>query len=348
MQSALRVLFLGEYWFGSCARACGAALRRLGCNVLDLQAPLLAPDEERLFLRLMARATRPLNLRAYNEQVVRAARDFRPDFALTFKGPCLAPEAIVRMRELGVPTYNYYPDRMYFALGSLIERALPEYDCLFDTKTHWEAEAEARIKVRQKVYLPHGYDAELHKPVDLDERDIADYGCDVSVIAAYSASKGALLAEMLEAYPDVDLKIWGSGWHQAAPSVRRCYRGRAIFGDRYPRALRAGKISLGLLGINERSRDTTTTRTFEIPACGGFMIHERTEELKTFYTEDKEVVCYGSGAELADKVRYYLAHPAERSQIADAGHRRCVPAYSYDERVRVLLAWHREHSRRTT
>ena len=32
----LRILFLGENWYGSCARACCYALRRLGCDVTDI------------------------------------------------------------------------------------------------------------------------------------------------------------------------------------------------------------------------------------------------------------------------------------------------------------------------
>jgi spore maturation protein CgeB len=90
--------------------------------------------------------------------------------------------------------------------------------------------------------------------------------------------------------------------------------------------------------------DETTTRTFEIPACEGFMLHERTPELLELYEEGKEVACFGSVEELASKIEYYLAHPEEREAIARASHARCVPAYSYDERIKEILRYHHSYN----
>jgi spore maturation protein CgeB len=94
------------------------------------------------------------------------------------------------------------------------------------------------------------------------------------------------------------------------------------------------------MGITPAARDETTTRTYEIPACAGFMLHEHTQELQRLFEEDKEVACFGSGRELAEKIEFYLAHPEQRKAIASAGHARCVPAYSYDHRVAQILRWH--------
>ena len=70
------------------------------------------------------------------------------------------------------------------------------------------------------------------------------------------------------------------------------------------------------------------------------MLHERTPELLEFYTEDEEVACFGSVEEFVAKVRHYLAHPEERKAIAHAGYARCVPAYSYDNRLSEILSYH--------
>ena len=75
------------------------------------------------------------------------------------------------------------------------------------------------------------------------------------------------------------------------------------------------------------------------------MLHERNSEVLELYKENEEVACFDSVEELADKIDYYLAHPEEREFIARAGHTRCVPAYSYDNRVAELLRWHYEHCR---
>jgi spore maturation protein CgeB len=118
-----------------------------------------------------------------------------------------------------------------------------------------------------------------------------------------------------------------------------------LTGSRYAKAIRAARINLAITSWAGRVEvDETTTRTFEIPACVGFMLHERTPELLELYEEGREVTAFGSVEELASKIEYYLAHPEEREAIAHAGHVRCVPAYSYDSRVKEILRYHDSHS----
>jgi spore maturation protein CgeB len=74
------------------------------------------------------------------------------------------------------------------------------------------------------------------------------------------------------------------------------------------------------------------------------MLHERTPEILELYEEGRELACFGSVEELASKIKYYLAHPEERDGIARASHARCVPAYSYDSRVKEILRYHENHT----
>ena len=82
-----------------------------------------------------------------------------------------------------------------------------------------------------------------------------------------------------------------------------------------------------------------TTRSFQIPACGAFMLHERTAELARYFDEGKEVACFDTPEELSSKICHYLKHENEREAIAAAGFKRCVPAYSYDARMAELISY---------
>ena len=64
------------------------------------------------------------------------------------------------------------------------------------------------------------------------------------------------------------------------------------------------------------SGDLITARTFHIPACGGFMLHERTAEVREFFDEGRECAMFEGAAEMVAKVGYYLDHPtsARRSR----------------------------------
>lgn len=178
--------------------------------------------------------------------------------------------------------------------------------------------------------------------MELDARDVSELTHDVTVIASHTAYKEKVLRGLLRLMPNLDLHIYGNGWtgSQRAAELKRHIRGMALIGSQYAKSIRAARINLAITSWTGRIEvDETTTRTFEIPACGGFMLHERTPELIELYEEGREVACFGSVEELGSKIEYYLTHPVERDAIARAGHARCVPAYSYDERMKQILAY---------
>jgi glycosyltransferase involved in cell wall biosynthesis len=342
----LRILFLGENWYGSCARACCQALRRLGHDVADVDTQTLAPQLRSRAARLMLRLAGRHIVSEYNSAVLDLAARFEPDVLVAFKAPLLQARALRRLRERGVALYNYYPDTSVLAHGSLIPEALPEYDCVFFTKRFTEADARRHLRLRASAVIPHGYDPEIHTRWPLSPRDRKQYGHDAVVVATHTPHKEAVLEALVAALPGLDLRIWGNVWNERcrSPRLQPYLEGAALNGTAYARALQAARINLAIMSgraAGASQGDETTTRTFEIPACGGFMLHERSGELRELFDEDREVACFDGVEELAEKIRFYLAQPEARARIAEAGHTRCVPAYSYDARMRALLDWHR-------
>jgi spore maturation protein CgeB len=169
------------------------------------------------------------------------------------------------------------------------------------------------------------------------------YEHDVVVVATHTPHKEQVLNELLSRMPSVDLAIWGNGWTERcrSPRLRRCIKGYALNGQSYATAICSAKVNLAIMSSHSIGfEDQTTTRTYEIPACGGFMLHERSPELLTLFTKDEEVACFESPEELAAKVKCYLSDAPARRAIAMAGYWRCVPAYSYDNRMAEILSWH--------
>ena len=84
--------------------------------------------------------------------------------------------------------------------------------------------------------------------------------------------------------------------------------------------------------------DCVSTRTFEIPACKGFMLHEDNEEVRGLYEAEREIGVFEGAEQLCEKVEFYLERPAVRAEILERGHLRAVPSYSYYERAREIAA----------
>ncbi len=342
---SLRILFLGESWYGSCARACCYALRRLGCDVTDIDMQTIVPQWRQRSNRAIRRLLQPCIIREYNQLILERASRIRPDILLAFKGPFVESLTLETLRQSKIALYNYYPDTSPSAHGRLLTESIRRYDCVFYTKRFWSLNPPQALAGRPSAFVPHGYDPDVHRVLSLDPRDRAEYSHDVTVIASHTLHKERLLSELVRRRPNVDLHIYGSRWVESSrsPELNGHIRGFALFGSQYARALRAARISLAIMSgkvAGVAQGDETTTRTYEIPACGGFMLHERSPELLEFYDEGTEVACFGSVEELASKIEYYLAHPEEREAVAHAGHVRCVPAYSYDQRMKEILQYY--------
>jgi spore maturation protein CgeB len=320
----------------------------MGCEVIDIDEETFIPHVSMFTSRVVRRLLWFRLVDELNQAILNAVEKFRPDILIAFKGNYIHASTLTLLSAKGIRLYNYFPDTSAFAHGKWLPKSLPEYDCIFYTKPFWYDDVIKRVKLKRGYFLPHGYSSGLHHPVELDAGDISDYGCDVSLIAFHTRHKEQILDGLISSRPNLDLRIWGGGWRERCKSkvLRRCIMGFPILGDSYVRALQASRINLAIMSgqiIGASSGDLTTSRTYTIPATGGFMLHERNSEVLDLYKENEEIACFDSVEELADKIDYYLAHPEERESIARAGHARCVPAYSYDNRMATLLQWHFEH-----
>ena len=165
------------------------------------------------------------------------------------------------------------------------------------------------------TYVPHGYRDNCHFPVSVKKKDRERYGSDVVFVGTWERPR----AQMLEQLNGFALRVWGNDWHRLRPgsALHLSVAGRAVYGGELARVFGASKVSLSFL--RRANRDLHTSRTFEIPACGGFQLSERTEEVLNFFEEGKEIECFSSLDELKDKITYYLKHESQRLRIAAAG-----------------------------
>lgn len=340
--TSLRILAASFLWQGASDYAFVRAFRRAGHSVRAISASEFIPAWQSAPMRALRRLLRGRFAKEYNAVLIHEAENMRPDLFFVFKGTYVTSETLRRMRSKGIVCIQFFPDVSFRTHGHYLPEALPHYDWIFTTKTFGLRDMAEQLGIRDSSFLPHSFDPETHLPCAVSEEEQRWYGCDMSFIGNWSPKKQGILEKVWKAFPRNKLKIWGQEyWKNAGAPLKKSFEGRTILGLEYAKAIQASRINIAILSEARRGAsrgDQTTTRTFEIPAAGGFMLHERNDEALQFFDEGTECAFFGDPGELIEKIRYYLEHEDERLAIAAAGRRRCLDSgYSVDERARRVI-----------
>jgi spore maturation protein CgeB len=340
-----RILCIGETWRGSDAKSAFDALVRLGHDIQVIDEWHFFPTRWRsLFLRAMRKLLSPLLVRQLTRAATTSIKDFRPHLLFVFKGRWVHERVVERASACGVASVNIYPDVSFTVHGPYLPRTLKRYDQVFNTKSYGIADMKKRLGITNVSLMPPGFDPALHRPLKLKADEHERFDCDVAFIGTWSPKKEQLLSALKLGLPQVQLRIWGCQWERRSVSnLDTCIEGREVTGDEYVKAICGAKICLGLLSemrSGASSGDLITARTFQIPACGAFMLHERNVEVAEYFEEDVDVVFFANANELATKTLYYLQNDSLRSKIARAGLSRSHrDHYSIDERLGMVVEW---------
>jgi hypothetical protein len=340
-----RALVVCDEWLGSNAYAGMKALRRCGWSVTTVPEREFVPLRWRSTAhRILGRVVRHPGAREFNREILLLARRFRPELLLVFKGMFVEADTLRRLRDAGVRSYCFYPDISFRVHGPYIPKALPEYDWVFSTKTFGVRDMHDQLGVTRASVLLHAFDADLHRPLPAEVVDWERYACDVSYIGTWSPKKERLLRAVTAHRSDLRVRVWGEQWDRAtAPEIRGSIGGHEVAGEEYVHAINASKINLAILSeqrAGASAGDQITSRTFHIPACAGFMLHERTEELLSVFSEGENAACFSDDVEMVAAIDRYLDDDGARRRVASAGRRLVAQGHSWDHRIRDILAHH--------
>lgn len=340
----LRIVYVGQLddkfeW--TCSQRMRAQ-QRLGHEVTGIN--VVRPGDRAWWVRTRRLLQRKLLnsrlLPQVNRDLIAVLQQQAPDILWIDKGLHLSAATLQAARRLRphMRVAGYSPDDMLNPDNQSREflATLPLYDVFFSTKSYHVQELCERGCPRT-VFVDNAYDPELHHPLDLTPDERRHYGGPVGFIGGAERERAQSIARLADA--GIPVRVWGDGWESMRPRVGGRFEiaGPGQHGLAYIKVLCAFDINLCFL--RKVNRDLQTTRSMEIPACGAFMLAERTAEHRGLFEENVEAAFFGDDRELIEKVRYYLAHADERTRIAAAGRARCVrDGYGNYERMRRMLA----------
>lgn len=269
-----------------------------------------------------------------------AAMATRAEIVIVITGSDLHPTAVEALRLGGVLTAVLCTESPYMThVRELADASFYDVVCTNERKavplfTHNDP---ATVH-----YLPHAYNPEVHHPGPADPTKV----CDVSFIGTAFPERRELFAGVdwrgIEAvvrgpdWPGIEVSPFPvvesltenaevAAWYRSARININHHRTTTDYTDEHAAM------------IDPAIAESLGPRAYEIAACGGFQIMDdsRPEAREVF---GNSLVTYRSGdsADLERKIRYYLAHPAERAALARKQHQ-AVRAHTWTCRAAQML-----------
>lgn len=241
------------------------------------------------------------------------------------KGQTIFPETLQFIKKVSPHSIivSYSPDNMALRHNQTQQylKCIPLYDYIITNKSYIIDDLK-KLGAQDVLFVNNSYEDSFHYPRELSEQDIQELGGDVGFIGAWEKERCESICYLAD--HGIKVIVFGIGkwadYKNYSPNLR--IKERQLLGEDYCKSLQAFKISLCFL--RKMNFDQQTTRSVEIPACGGFMLAERTDEHLSMFEEGKEAAFFSTNEELFEKCRYFLENEEERKQIAESARIACV------------------------
>lgn len=269
---------------------------------------------------------KPPRLAEFSERVATDTRTFQPSHLVaTGLAPLMADtlRTLTDVRKIAFLTDD--PWNPEFTSKWFMD-ALPVYDVVYTTRRTNMSDL-TRQGCRDVRYMPFGYDPR-HFFRDPRPKDV-----DVFFAGGAEPARVEYLAPLLGG--EFSAALAGDRWDHY-PATRSFYRGH-LDAEQLRKQTSAARVNVCL--VRRTNRDGHVMRSFEIPACGGCMVVEDTEEHRTIFgAPERAVLYFASPGELLSQVRRLLLDEALQQRLANAAHEIVASGrHTYADRLADLI-----------
>ena len=319
------IIYVGDGFSGSTSGQRALALKRLGHQVVVLDPYAQFSKDMKSFRGAIHFRTGYALIQGGIEKWLSESLKnlaFRPDVVWVDMGELLGPGCLKVLKSLNCPILNYDVDdptckRDGNRFNSFI-KSIPFYDLIVTVREETAGEIKA-LGAKKVIHVFRSYDEEVHKPFHSFDDIPENFRSEVAFIGTWMRheNRDEFLYELIRRH--VPVSIWGDRWPKSPlfRQLKEHWRGGALYGRDYVKALQGSKICIGML--SKGNRDLHTQRSLEIPYAGSVFCGERTSEHLMLYNEGTEAVFWTNAKECADVCLDLLSDDARREQIRLAG-----------------------------
>ena len=203
-----------------------------------------------------------------------------------------------------------------------LDAALELFDLWVTTKSfNAQPEELPALGAKRVFFINNSCDPVLHRPVRVTDDDRRRFGAPISFIGSFEEPRAQSMLHL--ARQGLNVRVWGNGWADwVGRHPNMVIENKPAYNDDFAKVVSASSTNLCFL--RHANRDLQTCRSIEIPACEGFMVHERNDEITALYREKKEAAYFSLDEELARVCASWLERDEQRGLVGKAARERTL------------------------
>ena len=315
------------------------ALERLGHKVVSLNAYEYEARNalaRKVFFRMQAGPW----VTRLNRDILAMAEHENPDVFWADKLLSLQPKTLEKLRAMGIVSVSYMIDNAFGPRRDpgwrLYMRDIPYFDLHVVQRDKNIADYRAR-GARDVIKIQTAYEPTVHFPPSEGWGD-KDRDRGVSFIGTSYDDRPEFLTRLWKEFGFPVVISGDSQWKKrlTPEAAAALYTNSELYLKEYREGVWRSKINLSFL--THSNQDEFVHKSFEIAACQGFLLAERSPGHAARFVEDEEAVFFTGFDECVEKIRKYLPDEAARERIAAAGRARAVrDGYGNDAQLGAIV-----------
>ncbi|MBC8873986.1 MAG: glycosyltransferase [Planctomycetes bacterium] len=231
---------------------------------------------------------------------------------------------LAKLRKRGV-TSVLWEDDLALREGFQVEAAA-EFDLIVVTDSYAVPFLEnvlghPHVHVLQGCAMPGAYPVQ-----NLTAEQREEFGAEVSFIGKYFPHRERFFQSLAR-----PVRIWGPDWQEESALPDRA---DIVSLDPKDKSLvyAASKINLHLRAGHQQVNGFSS-RIYEVPLCGGFILAEATQDLVDCFDVDREIAVFRTAEEARGKIEFFLGNEDARTQMSDRLRARILKDYTLEKTV---------------
>jgi spore maturation protein CgeB len=336
------ILYVGELDYGGTSRDKAEALASIGATVDMIGPSRPAGLAGKLDFRLSRTLYISPSISRLNSEIISRFNERSYDILFLEKAWMVRPETVQAVRSQ-VATIVYLNNDNPWGdiergMWRLVKRYIPLVDEVMVPKysvvRYYERKGAKRVSVVDFGFAP----ARHFCPAGIPEKvhDLCFVGVPHKDGGGIRPHRSRLILDLARALPG-RVSVFGPGWGRTLKGVEKYFKviSEGVWGDEYRETIWASKVNLSF--ITKGNWEESSHRTFEIAACGGCLLAERSSRLEQTFCEGEEALFFSDTEEAVALATRLLEDAALRKRLSHAATRRAVES-GYDNASRFTEA----------